>query len=110
MKYPDRLAKWRQLSPRARSVFGQLWECANANAIVPNGSGGFIAECYPSRMTLAKQDGCSVNTIDRALNELRAAGLVVSVNRSWAGKHNAYTLFVPSELVAQEQAEREEFN
>lgn len=99
--------KWRQLSPRARSVFSTLWSFAGKAD--PSSAGGFLLTCFPKRALLAKREGCTEATIDRALRELRAAGLVVSLNNpKRTGKNNIYTLFVPAELVAENLREHEQ--
>lgn len=89
-----------RLSTRARSVFLTLWDIAGAAE--RSTAGEYVLTAWPKITTIAAREGCTASTVTRALNELRRAGLIVSVNDSrWCGKHNVYTIFIPSEMVEQ---------
>lgn len=52
--------------------------------------------CFPSRATLARNTGCSVKTIDRAIESLCEAGLLKKTTRSSGGKNltNLYQIML----------------
>lgn len=54
-----------------------------------------VNRCFPSQRTLAAKLRCSVDTVERAINVLEAAGLIIVIRkRGWHGRYagNDYNL------------------
>ena len=75
----------RGLNPIAQSLY--MWLCSYANE---------SGNCFPSRATLAKDVGCSDNSIDRMLDILLEKGLIQKETRLKNGEKqtNLYTVIV----------------
>lgn len=77
--------KLRGMKPQVQCIF--MWLCEYSDT---------SNECYPSRKRLASDCGVSVNTLDRAIKELVAAGLVSKLNRFSDNEKitNLYTIMI----------------
>ena len=81
-KVPAAVAHHRSLSDRAVQVFAVLARHADR-----------AGRCWPSRETVAARAGCSVRSVDRALGELAAAGLIERTARGNGAGGRTSTLY-----------------
>ncbi len=84
-KVPVAVAHHRSLSDRAVQVFAVLARHADR-----------AGRCWPSRETVAARAGCSVRSVDRALGELAAAGLIERTARGNGAGGRTSTLYTLS--------------
>ena len=82
---PVAVAHHRSLSDRAVQVFAVLARHADR-----------AGRCWPSRETVAARAGCSVRSVDRALGELAAAGLIERTARGNGAGGRTSTLYTLS--------------
>ena len=82
---------WRQLSTRARSLFMRLWSFSGGAEYDQDGA--VVLHCWASIGKLAELEGCSRRSVERAANELEAAGLIGRQSGKATGQANNWALF-----------------